>query len=504
MFNKRAALGALCWTATALLLQSCNIGNNTKPTVTDGSITEDKISDEAVTANKIAANAVTSVKIKDGAITAAKLDPSLALSGATGAFSGNVTVGGTLGVTGASTLTGALTVGSLTTNAASTLSGATTLQTTTAGTVPLTVTRSDSTAYANGTSTIHAAGTSVLTANITAGSIDAYVGMHGESDVTTAFTVGQMAGLFGRVGLNSAGGAPTVTTAIGVDSELKFSADGTISNAYGFHTKTSYAPGPLGTITRYVGLYIENPLSGGSNTALNAGGAQYGVVADGSATLNFFAGKVGIGNVSPSNELDVTGTGRITGNLTLGGTVTATGITNDGTGTYLCYSGTNTVTWSAAACAASDRRLKKNIIPLADSLTKVLQLQGVSFDWKDEKKAKNSGHQIGMIAQDIQKQFPEAVQKNPNGFFSVNYNALIAPVVEAVKELYAKWEGDHKALEQNNLRLGQLEKKIEIENIALKAENKALKERLDKIEQALAQAAPAKVPAKKGRKIAAK
>ena len=135
------------------------------------------------------------------------------------------------------------------------------------------------------------------------------------------------------------------------------------------------------------------------------------------------------------------------------------------------------------------------------ALDSLLKLNGVTYFWKDS--SRGPSRQIGLIAQDVEKAFPEAIKPRQDGLLGLSYESLVGPLVEGIKELYAKWSADHKLLEKQEVKLGQLEKKLEIENLALKAENKALKERVDKIEEALA-AAPAQAPAKKGRKLASK
>jgi hypothetical protein len=77
--------------------------------------------------------------------------------------------------------------------------------------------------------------------------------------------------------------------------------------------------------------------------------------------------------------------------------------------------------------STSDINLKENIKPLEDSLNKVLQLNGVSFDWKETQQPS-----VGVIAQELEKVFPELVKTGENK--SVNYNGLIGVLIEAVKE----------------------------------------------------------------------
>ena len=86
----------------------------------------------------------------------------------------------------------------------------------------------------------------------------------------------------------------------------------------------------------------------------------------------------------------------------------------------------------------SDRRWKEEIATLEDSLDRVTQLRGVSFRWKDP--AKGDGPQIGLIAQEVEDIFPELVSTDGEGYKSVSYDKLAAPLIEAVKELKAESE----------------------------------------------------------------
>ncbi len=94
-----------------------------------------------------------------------------------------------------------------------------------------------------------------------------------------------------------------------------------------------------------------------------------------------------------------------------------------------------TVTGSCTGCS-SDERLKKNTLQLNGSaLEKLLSIKGVSYEWSDAQKAKDfPGLQIGVIAQDVEKVFPELVGTDNRGFKFVRYDKLIAPTIEAIRE----------------------------------------------------------------------
>jgi hypothetical protein len=83
----------------------------------------------------------------------------------------------------------------------------------------------------------------------------------------------------------------------------------------------------------------------------------------------------------------------------------------------------------------SDARLKSNIHPIASALDKLASIHGVTFNWKD--KNRDPREQIGVIAQDVQKTLPQLVTADASGTLSVNYNGLVAPLIEAVHELKA-------------------------------------------------------------------
>lgn len=129
------------------------------------------------------------------------------------------------------------------------------------------------------------------------------------------------------------------------------------------------------------------------------------------------AGRVGIGTTAPAVLLHVSGTARIQN----GSVVTC----NIGTGT------------GATSCT-SDRRLKDHITAIPSALDKVSKMNGITFHWKASDAPK--GEHLGVIAQDVEKVFPQAVETMENGYKTVDYAILVSPLIEAVKELKAQNE----------------------------------------------------------------
>ena len=78
----------------------------------------------------------------------------------------------------------------------------------------------------------------------------------------------------------------------------------------------------------------------------------------------------------------------------------------------------------------SDARLKSNIISLGATLSKLLQIDGKTYTMK---KDANHKKKIGLLAQDIEKVFPELVTES-NDIKSVNYQGLVPVLINAMKE----------------------------------------------------------------------
>ncbi len=113
---------------------------------------------------------------------------------------------------------------------------------------------------------------------------------------------------------------------------------------------------------------------------------------------------------------------------------------------------------------ASDMRLKKNITPLKNVLDKVQKLQGVKYHVLNE--AATAPYHIGLIAQNVEKQFPSLVSTDtstPSQYKSLGYGRLVPILLESVKELL----GENERLET---QLAEIEEKIMILK-KLKAEN---------------------------------
>ena len=87
------------------------------------------------------------------------------------------------------------------------------------------------------------------------------------------------------------------------------------------------------------------------------------------------------------------------------------------------------------AYSSSDIRFKKNTTPIQDALFKIQQLQGIEFDWiPDEENHGYEGHDVGVIAQEVEKVLPEVVKTRDSGYKAVKYEKMIPLLIEGIKE----------------------------------------------------------------------
>jgi hypothetical protein len=103
------------------------------------------------------------------------------------------------------------------------------------------------------------------------------------------------------------------------------------------------------------------------------------------------------------------------GNLTINGTITATG--------------------DITAFFTSDIRHKNNIQLIDNALDKVNALNGVTWEWNDDvDEVTKTTPKTGLIAQDVLDVLPEVVKIRENGFLALDYSKMVGLLVEAIKE----------------------------------------------------------------------
>lgn len=113
-----------------------------------------------------------------------------------------------------------------------------------------------------------------------------------------------------------------------------------------------------------------------------------------------------------------------------------------------CYNGLH-VYGDVVAFTSSDERLKDDITLIENPLSKVLSLDAVEFNWNDNQEV-YSGHDIGLIAQQVEEVAPEIVTTRDNGFKAVKYDRVTSLLVGAIKE-------QQKIIESLEERISKLE-----------------------------------------------
>lgn len=103
-----------------------------------------------------------------------------------------------------------------------------------------------------------------------------------------------------------------------------------------------------------------------------------------------------------------------------------------GTATVLRLYGDKNAWLSGTLYQASDRRLKKDIRPLNGVLQKLQRLHGYTYRWIDS--SKSGSEQIGLVAQEVEDEFPQLVKTDEKGEKSVAYANLVPVLLEAIKE----------------------------------------------------------------------
>jgi hypothetical protein len=217
-------------------------------------------------------------------------------------------------------------------------------------------------------------------------------------------------------------------------------------------------PGDIWSVAQIVGvvdLNVGGGYAGGLAFLTSAGGNvdPAGRRTRGSAPVTRMVidanGNVGIGTTTPNERLSVVGNICATGNITA----------------------------NSATCG-SDIRWKKDLKPLENTLEKISQLKPVYYYWKKDEfpdKHFTDKRQIGLIAQDMQKVFPELVVEDKEGYLSVDYSRFTSVLLKAIQEQQQIIHDQQKIIQELQAENAQ----IKAENAQTKSEVKALAEKMN-------------------------
>ena len=158
-------------------------------------------------------------------------------------------------------------------------------------------------------------------------------------------------------------------------------------------------------------------------------------------------GNVGIGTTEPGARLEV---------IRDSGSIFNAGTSTNKTMFQMISNGTMEIAGNVVQ--TSDSRYKKEIQTLPSALQNILSLRGVSYYWKDRD---DDTQQIGVIAQEVEKIYPQLVHTNEDGYKSVAYANLVSPLIEAVKELHALYQGHADRIAALEEQIQQLQERYE-------------------------------------------
>lgn len=132
----------------------------------------------------------------------------------------------------------------------------------------------------------------------------------------------------------------------------------------------------------------------------------------------------------------------------------------------------------------SDERLKKDIrdLPEGDGLLAINKLRPVRFHWKDKQQNADQGEQLGFVAQEVEKIFPEVIVTNgisktitlSNGKEEVvghpknmSYASLVVPLVKAVQELKNLFDGQQSEIDKLKKQNEDMQKQLDTLKVAI-------------------------------------
>lgn len=156
-------------------------------------------------------------------------------------------------------------------------------------------------------------------------------------------------------------------------------------------------------------IKLDSTANAVSATKLQTARTINGVAFDGTANIT----------IADSTKVPISGNSTIQGNLTMTGACNAASITSTGNVT-----------------AYSDRRVKSDLKEVSESLDKLKTLTAYEYLM-----ITTNEKSMGFMADEVEKVFPTAVIEDENGIKKVAYIQLIAPIVEAIKELEERIKG---------------------------------------------------------------
>jgi hypothetical protein len=231
---------------------------------------------------------------------------------------------------------------------------------------------------------------------------------------------------------NNGKGNDAGTTVFG-ENVLNENISGVINTAFGYNCLT------YNTYGNYNAAFGNNALlnitTGSRNTGLGTAALSNANIHVDNVGVGYYAGEFvsGSGNVYIGPNAGPTSSIAENSKLYIASGSGTPLIGGDFSASIVTITGELRATGDVIAYYSSDERLKDNITPISNALDKVKQIGGYEFDWND-KQSTYEGHDVGVIAQEIEAVLPELVTTRDNGYKAVKYEKIIALLIEAIKE----------------------------------------------------------------------
>ena len=172
---------------------------------------------------------------------------------------------------------------------------------------------------------------------------------------------------------------------------------------------------------------------GGTQTFQNAAGSKTMMVLNAANSVDL--------SFNDNTKFQTTNTGvSVTGNVVASGNISGSSVSS---------SGDILADGDVVAYNSSDMRLKNNLQVIEGALDKIDGIAGYEFDWNDKSPgwARQRGHDVGVVAQEVQKIHPEIVEERKNGYLGVDYKRLVPLLIQSIKELKQEVEELKKKVE---------------------------------------------------------
>lgn len=328
------------------------------------------------------------------------------------------------------------------------------------------------------------------------------------------------------IGLGKATLGASAASAIAIGSDTRATQNNTIAIGISDAAKGATEPGAIGIGSGVQAAARQSVAIGaGAHTVEN--GTLFGGIALGYGASTY-CNNIAIGNgaladttgATETISIGVGATSTVTGGVAIGAGASATGnSTALGTGSKALGSNTAAIGYNASASGSnniqlgnssvtkinyygvltnvSDKRLKNIGSEYVGGLDRIRLLTPYNFTFK---KDTEKTPQVGVMAQDLQKVFPDAVSKNSDGYLIIRKEDMFYAVINAVKELDKITQGLQNDIKTIFAKIQKLDDKIaaiikvdqitsqkikslEAENKRLKLQNKSFEARLSRLEK---------------------